>query len=196
MPLIPMPLIIDGYNLLYVSGIGAPGAGDKSFQQSREKLIRFLSRAIEPAELPRTTVVFDAADAPPGLPKTYDYDGMTMQFAAEYPDADALIEELIQADHAPRSLLVVSSDHRLQRAARRRRARVIDSDAWYVQACRQLHARRTARDVPPAKPTGNVSAAEVEYWVEKFTDDALDKDKQEARDNPFPPGYAEDLGEG
>ena len=191
-----MPLIIDGYNLLYVSGIGAPGAGDKSFQRSREKLIRFLARAIDPEELGRTTVVFDAADAPPGLPRTYDYDGMTVLFAAEYPDADALIEELIRADHAPRSLLVVSSDHRLQRAARRRRARVVDSDAWYAQACRQLHARRTARAAPPTKPTGNVSAAEVEYWVEKFTDDALDRDAREARESPFPPGYGEDVVDG
>ncbi|MDC0936561.1 NYN domain-containing protein [Pirellulales bacterium] len=198
-----MSLLIDGYNLLYVSGIGAPGAGDKSFQRSREKLIRFLANAIEPAELARTTVVFDAADAPPGLPRTYDYDGMTVLFAAEYPDADALIEELIAADHAPRSLLVVSSDHRLQRAARRRRARIIDSEVWYAEACRQLRVRRTSTDPPPAKPTGKVSPAEVNYWVEKFADDELpdltdadaDADESNERiDNPFPPGYGEDIG--
>ena len=84
----------------------------------------FLPSAIEPKELPETTIVFDAAEAPPGLPRVVTHEGMTVRYASDYDDADALIEELIAGDHVPRSLMVVSSDHRLQRAARRRRAAV------------------------------------------------------------------------
>ncbi len=76
--------------------------------------------------------MFDAADAPPGLPRTLEHRGLTVRFAAKSGSADELIEELIRADSAPRRLMVVSSDHRLQRAARRRKATAIDSDVWYA----------------------------------------------------------------
>src|SRR5687767_6562482 len=97
----PMPLLIDGYNLLHVTGING-SRGD--FQSSREALLRFLAAAIEPKERPVTTIVFDAADAPPGLPRTVVYEDMTVRYASEYDSADELIEELISQHHVPRSL--------------------------------------------------------------------------------------------
>src|SRR5687767_7473575 len=100
-----MPLLIDGYNLLHVTGIVGRVAG---LHHSREALLRFLAAAIGPAERGQTTIVFDSAEAPPGLPRTVVHDAMTVHFASEYDDADELIEELIAADAAPRSLVVVS----------------------------------------------------------------------------------------
>ena len=43
------------------------------------------------------------------------HDGITVHFARD-SDADAMIEDLIAAHHTPRTLTVVSSDHRIQRA--------------------------------------------------------------------------------
>jgi predicted RNA-binding protein with PIN domain len=145
--------------------------------------------------------VFDAAEAPPGLPRVVMHNGMTVRYASDYDDADALIEELIAANNVPRSLLVVSSDHRLQRAARRRRAPFVDSDVWFAEAARRNRSSRS-RLSEPQSPSRAVSltAEEIAYWLAEFDDAALDgessgpggsKDANFA--DPFPPGYGEDL---
>lgn len=192
-----MALLIDGYNLLHVTGlVGRAGSG---LQGSRNALLRFLASAIEPKELTETTVVFDAAEAPPGLPRMVMHEGMTVRYASEYPDADALLEELIAAHHVPRSLTVVSSDHRVQRAARRRRASFVDSDAWFADAARRRSQRQSAAPAP-ARREASLSADEIAYWLAEFG--AADEGPQssaerDARasplDDPFPPGYAEGL---
>ena len=104
-----MSLLIDGYNLLNSVGIVGRGAGASSLERSRMALLNFLAESLDPEEVPRTTVVFDAARAPPGLPKVVEHRGLTVRFARGYEDADALIEELIRAETAPRKLTVVSS---------------------------------------------------------------------------------------
>jgi hypothetical protein len=190
-------LIIDGYNLIYAAGIVSGGDGPASLAQSRAALLGFLAESIEPNLLPRTTVVFDAGpDAPAGLPKQWDFHGMTIRFAAGYENADALIEELIQAASAPRHLTVVSSDHRLQRAARRRRATSIDSDRWYSETLRQRHSRLCADSTKRAseKPTTRPTDDEVARWVERFTEHEPSL-RNQPPESPFPPGYAEDLDE-
>jgi len=188
-----MQLIIDGYNLLNAVGILPRGVGPGSLERSRAALLNFLAESLPERERPNTTVVFDAGkDAPRGLPRRLEFRGITVHFASQYDDADALIEELILADTAPRSLTVVSSDHRLQRAARRRRARSVDSDRWYAEV---LARRRDDRAPPPdsRKPQPPTSAEDIAYWLDKFTpaDDA--QDPPPPFDNPFPPGYADDL---
>ena len=165
-----MSLLIDGYNLLHVTGIFGKGRGPGSFQRSREALLRFLAASIDAKTRSDTTIVFDAADAPPGLPSTYHHEEMLVRYARDYPDADSLIEELIQEHSSPRKLEVVSSDHRIQRAARRRRARPIDSDIWYSRIWEQRSQSLINRSRPaPEKPIGNLTATEIEYWVNEFS---------------------------
>ena len=198
-----MSLLIDGYNLLHATDIFGEGSGAGSFERSREALLAFLAASLNDAERPQTTIVFDATDTPPGLPNDYRVDGMRVLFARDYPDADTLLEELIDGDRAPRGLLVVSSDHRVQRAARRRGSKHIDSDRWYAQLWRRrIELRRTRQKSIPEKPIGKLSGAEIAYWVEQFeSDDALPNDLKsttsgdppEAIDNPFLPGYGDDL---
>jgi uncharacterized protein len=208
-----MRLLIDGYNLLHVTGLTGR-RGD--LQGSREALLRFLASAIEPKQRPYTTVVFDAAEAPPGLPRVVTIEEMTVRYASEYESADALIEELIAGDNVPRSLLVVSSDHRVQRAARRRRAAFVDSEVWFTEAVRSRDRLRRGPSPPgTAKPSGPLGSDEISYWVAEFSSgpatppdattaptagplpargaapqyDAAPADLR----NPFPPGYGEDV---
>ena len=42
-----------------------------------------------------------------------------------------MIEEIVRTHSSPKQLIVVSSDHRLHKAALRRNAQPIDSDVWY-----------------------------------------------------------------
>jgi hypothetical protein len=152
-----MALLIDGYNLLHVTAIVGHG------------LLRFLASAIDPRERPLTTIVFDAAEAPPNLPRTIVVEEMTIHFSSEYDNADELIEELIEAHSVPKSLLVVSSDHRIQRAARRRKAPFVDSDVWFAEALRRRAAMKAPAPIV-AKPAGPLSGDEISYWLAEFGD--------------------------
>jgi predicted RNA-binding protein with PIN domain len=112
-------------------------------------------------------VVFDAPRSARGVPKRSTHKGLTVHFAVDRESADELIEELIRADSAPRKLTVVSSDHRVQRAARRRRATAVDSDQWHAALVRGRMARETPGE-PSAKPSGALAPHEVAFWLKVF----------------------------
>jgi len=211
-----MPLLIDGYNLLNATGIVGRGVGPPSLGRSRLALLNFLAASVDPRDLTHTTVVFDAHEAPPGLPRVVQHGGIVVRFAAKHETADALIEELIRADSAPRRLVVVSSDHEIQRAARRRRAKAVDSETWYSELIRARRQREEASADPPARPAVPLLEEDVSYWLRQFGGEsqltalllgqeakAPSKTSPEPSgkgdpedhllDNPFPPGYGEDL---
>jgi predicted RNA-binding protein with PIN domain len=125
-------ILIDGYNLLHASGVFGH-VGRTSLERSREALIDWLAEVLSDAQRQRTTIVFDAREAPPGLPNSVEKRGMKIRFAPRGTDADDLLEDLIRSHTSPRALTVVSSDHRLHRAARRRRAAAVDSDRWLAE---------------------------------------------------------------
>jgi predicted RNA-binding protein with PIN domain len=162
-----MALLIDGYNLLHVTGIfGAAGAGTE-LHRSRLALLDFLAASISDRDRSQTTIVFDATGAPPGLPNSATHEGMFVYFARRHANADEMIERLLDECQAPKSLTVVSSDHRIQRAARQHGASYIDSDKWFAE----LQAARRERDLKIgdslAKPDGQ-SPEEISYWVDEF----------------------------
>jgi predicted RNA-binding protein with PIN domain len=189
-------LIVDGYNLIHAAGIIGRGVGPGGLERSRLTLLNFIVESIEPAEIPNTTVVFDAMNAPPGLPHTLAHRGLLVRFAPSPSDADALIEDLIRRDSAPRRLTVVSSDHRLQRAAKRRKARAVDSDVWFdeIKARRKRRTQAKTDDERSVKPDRPPSSSEIEFWLTRFAEDETPVDHSPA-DDIFPPGYAEDASE-
>lgn len=209
-----MRLLIDGYNLLHATDLFGVGKQAGTLQGSREALLAFLAASLSAGERRTTTIVFDAAGAPPGLPNTVHHDHITANYARKYADADAMLEELIEEHRSPRSLLVVSSDHRVQRAARRRGAKYADSEPWYRNLAQKSRRRKTGGADRPA------GGGSIEYWVNEFNDPELAELENELRQpggarprptksipkqprkpaaeeidmaNPFPPGYGEDL---
>jgi uncharacterized protein len=163
-----MSLIIDGYNVLNVVGILGRGIGPGGLHQSRLALLNFLAESLAPEEIPRTIVVFDAHNPPWGLPRSTHHRGIQVCFASQYEEADDLIEELIGAECAPRRLTVVSSDHRIQRAAKRRKAHAVDSDVWYAELLRSRAERLRTAPALPAKPPVPLLAEDVNYWMRQF----------------------------
>jgi uncharacterized protein len=163
-----MSLIIDGYNLMHAAGLLGRRHGPGVLEKARLALLNVLAESLDPAEVPRTTVVFDAKHAPAGVESMHVHHGLTVRFAAEHEEADELIEELIRTDSAPRRLTVVSSDHRVQTAARRRRAAAVASEEWFEAL---LLARRRRKQTPPPKEAKRDSAmpeSEVDFWLREF----------------------------
>lgn len=167
-----MPTLIDGYNLLHVTGIAGRGRGPNWLEQSRQALLGFLAASIEPSQLPHTTVVFDAKAAPPGLPRVVTHQGITVRYADKYENADELIIELIAADTSPHRLVVVSSDHQIQRAAKRRKAHAVDSDVWYAELLRSRRERAELAAETPDQPPVPLLKEDVDYWIRQFGGEA------------------------
>ncbi|MBM4012341.1 MAG: NYN domain-containing protein [Planctomycetota bacterium] len=159
-----MTLIVDGYNLLHASGVFGRERGSRGFEQSRTALLDMLVDLLG-ERAGDAIVVFDAAEAPDGLPARLSHGGLRVWFAREYPDADSLIEELVEDDHAPAHLVVVSSDRRLQAAARRRRAKAVSCEQWLADAREARRARgRVSPDAKPPEP----GPEGAEFWKRYF----------------------------
>jgi predicted RNA-binding protein with PIN domain len=187
-----MTLLIDGYNLLNVTSIfGGAGPGT-ALHRARIAFLNFLASSFTERERSETTIVFDASGAPPGLPRTVTHDGMTVHFAQRHSNADEMIEELLEQWPSPRGLTVVSSDHRVQRAARQRGASFVDSEQWYAEMRAARKQSDTRTEESAAKPGIKPSPDELAYWLGEFGDSAPDDLGVE---NPFPPGYADDVNE-
>lgn len=91
---------------------------------------------------------------------------MQVVYAGAGREADDIIEHMLETDSGARRFLVVSTDRRLKRAARRRRADSITSEAFLRRLLGDEHTRPTplpafARNLP-------LSAPEVAYWIEQF----------------------------
>lgn len=161
-------LVIDGYNLLYAAGILSSGADQGTLAGARRALLGWLAHVLTPERQSRTVVVFDAQHPPPGFADRVHHERIMVHFARGYENADALIEHYVAKNDAPRHLTVVSSDHQVQRAARRRKATAIDSDAWYrEQQAERSQSNSEERD----KPEGRLTAGQVEAWLKFFGED-------------------------
>lgn len=161
-------ILIDGYNLLFATDIFASESGPPTLERTRAALLAFLAAALSEADRRRTTIVFDAAQAPAGLPHKFAHDGIEVLFSRNPADADALLEDLLADAKSAKGWLIVSSDHRVQRAARSRGAKSIDSETWFRELKRKPGADSRSDDEKPALGTIN----------------------------PFPPGYGDDLSSG
>lgn len=126
-----MPTIIDGYNLLRTCGFVGARVGPGTLERARGMLLGFLAQVFPPEERGDVTVVFDSAVRLPNMSDYILQNGIHVYYATGHRDADELIIDMLQRHSAPKSLMIVSSDHQIQKAAERRRARYCDSDRWY-----------------------------------------------------------------
>jgi uncharacterized protein len=168
-------LIIDGYNLMHAAGLARRTYAPGQLERCRSQLLRHLARHLTGRERERTTIVFDAGDAPLDLPRRTTADGMTVCFALPGKDADDMIEELIAAHSAPRQIRLVSSDHRLQRSVRHRRGTFVDSEEFAGELDRRGPVAESAHPPPdsppgPSRKKADDSAMDTETWLRIFGD--------------------------
>lgn len=167
--------IIDGYNLLHAAGMAQEDYAQGELQRCRNRLIRFLHERMSRAEIARAVLVFDARDPPVGFPSDFKVGGLRVLFANPGGDADVLIETLIAEHSAPRQLRLISSDRRLQHAAKKRRATFRDSENFFEVLSQQSVASPRNRSERGATETTDgdhddkrLSAAETSHWLQVF----------------------------
>lgn len=184
-----MRYVIDGYNLLHALGLLTGRVGPHGLHKARLALLSRLSGhpAIDATFL---TVVFDARHPPPGARSEEEYQGIHIYYAVGQ-EADDVIEEIIRTEPAPRQLTVISDDHRLQQAARRRQCLVLGCLDYFDQLeQRRPRVQRSADEESAAKPQG-VSGEEVRRWMAEFADLA---DDRKVRDELNPGYFGEESG--
>jgi uncharacterized protein len=158
--------LIDGYNLLFAMGVLTRRGGPTRLEKARERLLGLLAGAFGD-EASSVIVVFDAANAPRGATEVQEFRGLQVRFAVRQDEADDLIEDLLRRDSTPKKLTLVSDDHRLQQAARRRSCQVQGCDDFL-----DWLDRRRQPQAPPRAPTPEkrerLTAAETQRWLEEF----------------------------
>lgn len=175
-----MRYLIDGYNLLHALGLLAGKAAPGELEQARRRLLGLLRKAHGERAVD-VTVVFDAAGASRGTATAQEYRGIQVRFAHRQ-EADDLIKQYIRKESAPRGLTVVSDDHRIRQAARRRRCLVLGCGGYLDQIDPQRRPRPSGPDAP-AKPEGS-APAETEHWLREFADLIDDPRLKELSDPP------------
>lgn len=147
------------------------GSGPAWLHQQRINLIQELAKLLTPAERATAICVFDAHTD--RSPNTTDFvlEDIRVCFAHHHREADDFIEDLIEHHRSPRSLVVVSSDRRIQSAAKYRQAQTIDSRDWYDKISLRYteslnHAASTAIEVDPESiKHASIMGHEVDAWV-------------------------------
>jgi len=162
-----LPILIDGYNVLYQSGLLGKGRGPGFLERARQALVRLVAASVGAEDVGGVTIVFDSKDMPRDVPAQQIDHGVTVLYSSGYEDADAMLEELIRRAPQPRRLLVVSSDHRVQQAARRRRARFISAEEW-LDEVERVRASRPSAEPSPEKPEQPLNDEELDYWRSIF----------------------------
>lgn len=169
-------LLIDGYNL--IAPVAAPARGPAAWlHRERKLLLDRLAKHLPHRVRNRCCVVFDAAAPPLNASNRYELDGIEVRFAVDYAEADDLLEELIATHTSPKQLAVISSDHRVQAAARQRGATVFESQLWLddllcgrVSLATLPKNQLAAREQEPeaVKPNTPVDKEELDDWLREF----------------------------
>ena len=164
-------LLIDGYNLLHAAGFARKRYGPGQFEKCRQRLLQGLADRLSGKQRGRATVVFDAQQAPADVPSVQRFAGISVVFSVG-SDADSLIEAMLDQHSAPRQVLVISSDHRLQKAASRKRASWMDSDKFWDREVVVEKGGEATIEQRVKRGEMAVGTAEVAEIVEKLKTDS------------------------
>ncbi len=148
-----MRYLVDGHNLIPKLGLRLEEPDDEEALLTRLQEFCRLRRA-------QVEVYFDGA--PPGFPPTRKAGVVTAHFVRQGVTADAAIEaRLDRLGRETRNWTVVSSDRRVQSAARAARAALLSAEEF---------ARQVLSAAPSTSPRreNSLGPEEVEAWLEIF----------------------------
>ncbi len=150
-----MPYLIDGHNLIPKLGLRLDAMDDE---------LELVSRLQEFCRLRRAQVEVYFDGAPPGQAATRKAGAVTAHFVRQGSSADAAIEiRLTRLGKSARNWTVVSSDRRVQQAARAVHAGVLSSEEF----AREMSGTK-AMGSDQLKNEAALAPDEVEEWLDIF----------------------------
>ncbi|MEZ6126603.1 MAG: NYN domain-containing protein [Planctomycetaceae bacterium] len=189
---LPPYLIIDGYNLMHAAGMTRKRYGPGDLERCRLRLQHELIRLLSADVIQRAVLVYDAFDSPSDDSCHLNFEGLEIRFSPRGTDADSEIERLLQQHSVPRRVLIVSGDHRLHRAAGRRRARCVDSEEFW-SAITTGHDSTSPNSLPSRPQPERSSQTEPSPVTQEYTHhnddeifdaDYLDQLQKDLNSNP------------
>lgn len=169
-------LLIDGYNLLFALGwtpVRKPRPSDSevTLRQCRDRLSAELAGRLPRSMVGKSVIVYDSADTRNGLPIHQYSRGTHLYFSVAYNSADEALQEILQYHPSPKQLLLISSDHAVQRKATARGARCIESEDWEeaIQVFLEKDpASNLEKDFELEIKSQAIQAEEREDWLRRF----------------------------
>jgi hypothetical protein len=200
-----MPLILDTFNVLHTTGVLPPDLAGLDVEglavliarsRYRDERVTFVcdgqppdttSRTVPPTDLPPPgpLVVADSNDDTRA-------DRFSVRYSGRAASADDLIRDMVRASTAPRRIIVVSSDHAVQREARKRKCQVLSAEEFLQHLAHDARLAERAGLRAPARPMdSSMSAQQVERWERVFNVDtaALEAEanrRMQTRDQAMP----------
>ncbi|MAT81167.1 MAG: hypothetical protein CMJ29_05920 [Phycisphaerae bacterium] len=177
-----MRLLVDTFNVLHVTGVLPPGLAGPD--------VAGLAALVASSRWGEAHVALVCDGSPPSG-KNPKLPARIRAIYSGTSEADDILERLIQDSSAPGRLLVVSSDRRVRKAARRRGAKNLDASS-FLRAL--LEDRRAGRGRPESihRPA-NLRPGEVNQWRDTFK---LGSDSITVSDEDLPSHLLKRLQEG
>lgn len=123
-------------------------------------------------------VVFDGGPPPEPAAEPAADDRIEVHYSGRR-NADEIIAEHIAANTAPRRLTVVSTDHEIRRAARRRRCKTQSSEEFAAGLMRAMDRPRKPRPAEPPEKRLGLTAEQTEAWLKELQLDSEQSQGQE-----------------
>jgi hypothetical protein len=162
-----MPFVIDGYNLVHSVRKLSEEFGAISDLEVCEVCRHFLSAARQDG-----VIVFDGLG--PVDKAAYNSMGrLAVVFSGER-EADSVIEDMIQESSAPKRMVVVSTDRRVRRAAKKRKAVPVRSEEFWPAMLERIE-REAKRVREPNEKRYGIPDHQIDRWLDLFGLDDNDK---------------------
>ncbi len=159
-------LLIDGYNLLFASHKGRIQSNE--MEASREKLIDRVARYCERRGT-RARIVFDHTKGPPvwGIPGRTKSGPVEVLYTPQGVIADDEILGMVEKTGDRTSFTLVTNDRGIADVVRKRRFRVLGSEAFLSEMEKEIESAEGKSDDPREKTEG-LPPGEVDYWMKEF----------------------------
>ena len=162
-----MPIIIDGYNLMFAPRRHSTKLVGKRTGAERKKLIARLA-AYGAAANEDITLVFDGARGGWPMRRVENAQGIQVVYSGAVESADDEIERLVRTQIDPSRVLVVSSDAELRKAVGKLGARVTRSADFNRQMREALRRQRDSQPQEPPEKFEGLSPGEAEGWLKEL----------------------------
>lgn len=159
-----MRYLIDGYNLLYALGIVRRNGGRAAWDRSRRELLDWLADR-HGKTVCDVTIIFDAQNSFGGILEERHRGLRVIRDRGR--TADDFIEDLLQQEHLPHALTVVSSDGRVRDAAVVHGCLTMRCEE-YVDLLMNPPKSSTDGKPPENEKPGHTSVEETEKWMKVF----------------------------